>query len=123
MTRLSKAGYTAELHDCARSTRRRSRRLEEVIELGREGAPERGFSMAMDSLRGEHDHETLVVLAPRRVTARSAASCTSCPVYGRPAVSLSFMRRDPATPNGLTEFLVVEGDRAVARARGGRAVA
>jgi lysyl-tRNA synthetase class 2 len=29
------------------------------------------------------------------------------PCYGRPAVSLSFMRRDPETPNGLTEFLVV----------------
>jgi lysyl-tRNA synthetase, class II len=29
------------------------------------------------------------------------------PVYGRKTVSLSFMRRDPATPNGLTEFLVV----------------
>jgi lysyl-tRNA synthetase class 2 len=31
------------------------------------------------------------------------------PVYGRPAVSLSFMRRDPDTPNGLTEFLVARG--------------
>ena len=30
------------------------------------------------------------------------------PCYGRPAVSLSFMRRDPGTPNGLTEFLVVK---------------
>ena len=35
---------------------------------------------------------------------------TSC----RPALSLSFMRRDRATPNGLTEFLVV---RAVELAR------
>ena len=38
-------------------------RVEEVLELGRQGAPERGFSMAMDSLQGEHDHDTLVVLA------------------------------------------------------------
>src|SRR5207244_9234423 len=29
------------------------------------------------------------------------------PSYGRPAMSLSFMRRDRSTPNGLTEFLVV----------------
>ncbi len=28
------------------------------------------------------------------------------PVYGRAAVSLSFMRRDHDTPNGLTEFMV-----------------
>jgi lysyl-tRNA synthetase class 2 len=33
------------------------------------------------------------------------------PVFGRPAVSLAFMRRDRATPNGLTDFLVVEGAR------------
>ena len=39
--------------------------------------------------------------------ARSAASSTSCRRYGRAAVSLSFMRRDRDTPNGLTEFLVV----------------
>jgi lysyl-tRNA synthetase class 2 len=30
------------------------------------------------------------------------------PVYGRDSVSLSFMRRDPETPNGLTEYLVVK---------------
>jgi len=30
------------------------------------------------------------------------------PCYGRAAMSLSFMRRDPGTPNGLTEFLVVK---------------
>jgi lysyl-tRNA synthetase class 2 len=29
------------------------------------------------------------------------------PCYGRSAMSLSFMRRDPDTPNGLTEFMVV----------------
>src|SRR5439155_246275 len=31
------------------------------------------------------------------------------PSYGRPAVSLSLMRRDRQTPNGLTEFLVARG--------------
>jgi lysyl-tRNA synthetase, class II len=29
------------------------------------------------------------------------------PAYGRPAMSLSFMRRDRRSPNGLTEFLVI----------------
>jgi lysyl-tRNA synthetase class 2 len=33
------------------------------------------------------------------------------PVYGRPAMSLSFMRRDTGTPNGLTEYLVIEAAR------------
>ena len=39
------------------------------------------------------------------------------PTYGRPAVSLSFMRRDPDTPNGLTEFMIVEAIEQL-RARG-----
>ena len=33
------------------------------------------------------------------------------PVYGRPVVSLGFMRRDRDTPNGLNDFLVVEAAR------------
>ena len=39
------------------------------------------------------------------------------PTYGRDAVSLSFMRRDRDTPNGLTEFLIVEAIERL-RARG-----
>jgi lysyl-tRNA synthetase class 2 len=81
--------------------------IETVIEAGRQGAPERGFSMAMDSLTGEHDHETLVVLA-RDAERQIKGVLHFVPVYGRPAMSLSFMRRDPETPNGLTEFMVVQ---------------
>jgi lysyl-tRNA synthetase class 2 len=33
------------------------------------------------------------------------------PVFGRPAMSLAFMRRDRDTPNGLTDFLVVAAAR------------
>jgi lysyl-tRNA synthetase class 2 len=62
----------------------------------------------MDSVHAACDHETLVVLArdesdPARPV-RGVLHFVPC--YGRPAVSLSFMRRDPSTPNGLTEFLV-----------------
>jgi lysyl-tRNA synthetase class 2 len=61
--------------------------------------------MAMDSLRGDHDLETLVVLGRDRSGAiRGVLHLVPC--YGRATVSLSFMRRDPDTPNGLTEFLV-----------------
>ena len=84
--------------------------MEAVLERGREGAPERGFSMAMDSIRSEHDADTLVLLArdesdPARPI-RGVLHFVPC--YGRSAVSLSFMRRDPGTPNGLTEFMVVK---------------
>ena len=107
VTRLSKAGYQAEVHELAALDEGTLEEAEKVVELGRQGAPERGFSMAMDSLQGEHDHETLVVLARDEAGAiRGVLHFVPC--YGRPAVSLSFMRRDPSTPNGLTEFLVVK---------------
>jgi lysyl-tRNA synthetase class 2 len=83
VTRLTKAGYAAEVHELRALDPSTMERVEEVVEIGRQGAPERGFSMAMDSLQGEHDHETLVVLA-RDETARSAVSCISSPATGAP---------------------------------------
>ncbi len=107
VSRLSKAGYTAESHRLSELTPSTVDEIECVLERGREGAPERGFSMAMDSIHGPDDHETLVVLA-RDDGGAIRGVLHFVPVYGRSAVSLSFMRRDPATPNGLTEFLVVK---------------
>jgi lysyl-tRNA synthetase, class II len=106
VSRLTKAGYRAELHELGALGCPGMIELERVLERGREGAPERGFSMAMDSLRGEHAEETLVVVA-RSEQGAIGGVLHFVPVYGRETVSLSFMRRDPATPNGLTEFLVV----------------
>jgi lysyl-tRNA synthetase class 2 len=106
VTRLSKAGFAAELCELGSLDPTTLDEVEAVVARGRQGAPERGFSMAMESLQGQHDHETLVVIA-RDVEDQVRGVLHFVPCYGRPAVSLSFMRRDPATPNGLTEFLVV----------------
>src|SRR5664279_5254099 len=105
VSRLQKAGYSAQLESVAALDA-----VEAVLERGREGAPERGFSMAMDSIRSAHDADTLVLLArdesdPGRPI-RGVLHFVPC--YGRSAMSLSFMRRDPGTPNGLTEFMVVK---------------
>jgi lysyl-tRNA synthetase class 2 len=108
VTRLTKAGFTAELHELGTLDAETREEIEKVIELGRQGAPERGFSMAMDTIDCERAAETLVVLA--RDGERAIRGVLHfVPVYGRDAVSLSFMRRDPDTPNGLTEFLVARG--------------
>jgi lysyl-tRNA synthetase class 2 len=109
VSRLRKAGFVAELHRVSELDPAVAAEAEEVLERGREGAPERGFSMAMDSLQGDHGEDTLVVLArdesdPARPV-RGVLHFVPC--YGRSAMSLSFMRRDPRTPNGLTEFMVV----------------
>ncbi len=76
-----------------------------MLELGREGAPERGFSMAMDRIDGAHADETLLLLA-KDENEQIRGVLHFVPCYGRATVSLSFMRRDPETPNGLTEFMV-----------------
>jgi lysyl-tRNA synthetase class 2 len=107
VSRLGKAGFSAELHELHALDEATLREVEDVLERGREGAPERGFSMAMDSIRCEQADETLVVLARDGENAIRGV-LHFVPVYGRNTVSLSFMRRDPATPNGLTEFLVVK---------------
>jgi lysyl-tRNA synthetase class 2 len=107
VSRLTNAGFTAEVHDVAALNESSIGEVEQVLERGREGAPERGFSMAMDSLRSERASDTLVVLARDEAGAvRGVLHFVPC--YGRQAMSLSFMRRDPGTPNGLTEFLVVK---------------
>ncbi len=105
VTRLTKAGYEAELREVAELDRATIAEVERVLELGRQGSPERGFSMAMDSVAGRQCEDTLVLLA-RDANRAIRGVLHFVPVYGRDAVSLSFMRRDPATPNGLTEFLV-----------------
>jgi lysyl-tRNA synthetase, class II len=104
---LPPTGYTSELHEFRSLDADTVGQIEGVIERGRQGEPERGFSMAMDSLTGDNDAETLVVLA-RDEEQNIRGVLHFVPCYGRSAMSLSFMRRDPGTPNGLTEFLVVK---------------
>ena len=57
------------------------------------------------ALGGAHQHDTSSSIA-RDGERRVRGFLHFVPSYGRPAVSLSFMRRDPETPNGLTEYLV-----------------
>jgi lysyl-tRNA synthetase, class II len=105
VTRLSKAGFTAELADAGALDPATAAEIERVLERGRDGVPERGFSMAMESIAGAYNRDTLVLLArDGDGTIRGVLQFVPC--YGRPAMSLSFMRRDPETPNGLTEFMV-----------------
>ena len=63
--------------------------------------------MALDSVRIDEQADTLVLIA-RDSQARMRGFLHFVPSYGRAAVSLSFMRRDVETPNGLTEFMVAK---------------
>ena len=105
VNRIARHGFTAEL--------RRAGELDElhaVSEHWRDGAPERGFSMAADTLVDELLGDATVVLA-RDGDGHVRGFLHFLPVPGRRAVSLAAMRRERDTPNGLTDFLVVEAAR------------
>jgi lysyl-tRNA synthetase, class II len=114
--RLQKCGYSSELADLSGLDERTLCELEAVAERWRAGAAERGFSMAMDSVRTERDAGGVVLLA-RDAGGDIRGFIHLVPSYGRPAMSLSSMRRDRDTPNGLMEFLVVRAIEAL-RERG-----
>ncbi|HET8566123.1 MAG TPA: phosphatidylglycerol lysyltransferase domain-containing protein [Solirubrobacterales bacterium] len=106
VTRVRRAGYTVALQPMGELSEPELRELEEVSDRWRGNDPERGFSMAIDSLRGDHLDESLVVVA-RDAGGEVRGFLHFAPCYGRPAVSLGLMRRDRDTVNGLTEYLVV----------------
>jgi lysyl-tRNA synthetase, class II len=106
VTRARKAGFAATVQRMEELSEAELRELEELSDQWRGDEPERGFSMAIDGLRGEHLRESLVVVA---TDADGAARgfLHFAPCYGRPAMSLGLMRRDRDSVNGLTEYLVV----------------
>ncbi len=105
VARVAKAGYTAEVVPLRQLGNAELAELERVSACWRAGKAERGFTMAMDRLRPS-ECDSLVVLARDR-EGRIRGFLQFVPSYGRPAMSLSFMRRDRSIPNGATEFLVV----------------
>jgi lysyl-tRNA synthetase, class II len=108
VTRLEKQGYAASLRLLAELSDGELEELEHVSRSWRHGQDERGFSMALDALRREDHGDSLVVLG-RDGDGRIRGFLHFAPSYGRPAASLSLMRREQDTPNGLTEFLVARG--------------
>ncbi len=113
VTRLEKAGYRTELADPSELDEPTFAALATVSAAWRGHTAERGFSMALDALRGDELHDTVLLIA-RDETDTIRGFLHFVPSYRHPAMSLSLMRRDPASPNGLTEFMVV---RAIERLR------
>lgn len=109
VTRLERSGYTAETVRVSGLPETALVELELVSERWLRGAAERGFSMALDSLRA--GDTTVVVARDGEGTARGFLHFV--PNADDATLSLSAMRRDPATPNGLTEFLVVRAIEAL----------
>jgi lysyl-tRNA synthetase, class II len=116
VSRLEHAGYTSQLGPISDLDNVTLVALERVSAAWREDEPDRGFSMALDALRIDEHADTLLLIA-RDPQAQVRGFLHFVPSYGRQAVSLSMMRRDLKTPNGLTEFMVVQAIDAL-RTRG-----
>jgi lysyl-tRNA synthetase, class II len=101
VARLERAGYIVDLVKARDVDAELRAELERVSAVWRGANVERGFSMAMDDPFREP--ETLFALA--RCGARVGGFLHLVP-SGR-GYSLGAMRRDPATPNGLMEYLIV----------------
>jgi lysyl-tRNA synthetase class 2 len=110
VNRIARHGFTAELRPVGDLDPATLLALHSVSDRWRAGAPERGFSMAHDALVDELLPDALVVLA-RDGEGAVRGFLHFVPVCGSSSVSLGFMRRDPETPNGLMDFLVVEAAR------------
>ncbi len=104
VSRLTNAGYSLRVVAAEDADSDLRAQLDAVSEAWRGNQPERGFTMAIDDL-----------YVPGTVFA--VAECKGGTVGGflhlAPTLagggwSLSTMRRRPGTPNGLTEFLIVE---------------
>ncbi len=105
VTRLERQGYTLAFTTLAELDEADVAALRAVSENWRGGVPERGFSMALDSIGGAHQRETTLVIA-RDAAGAVRGFLQFVPCFGRSAVSLAAMRRNRDTPNGLTEFMV-----------------
>ena len=106
VTRLEREGYQTELVEMHSATDELLAQLETVSAVWRDGAEERGFSMALDRLGGPGQGETLLMVA-RDEDNRVAGFIQFVPHASNTGMSLAMMRRIPSSPNGLMEYLIV----------------
>src|SRR5439155_11371603 len=109
--RLVKAGYSAQIARLAELDRDTLAELDAVSARWLGQGRERGFAMTLDAL----GRDGVVVIA-RDAQDAARGFLHFVPAHRRPALSLSFMRRDRSTPNGLMEFLVVRAIEELRRA-------
>jgi lysyl-tRNA synthetase class 2 len=108
VTRIERAGYSLSVDRMGDISCDDLAALDRISERWRAGAPERGFSMTVDELGGFGQDESRVIVA-RDAEGAPRGFLHLVPCAGRPALSLSLMRRDPDTPNGLVEFMIARG--------------
>jgi lysyl-tRNA synthetase class 2 len=106
--RLAREGHGVEVRRLGEVADAELAELEALSHRALGGRPERSFAWAMDSLRGEHQADCIVVIG-RDPEGAARGMLHLVPSYGgRAAWSVSMMRRDPQAANGLMDVLVLE---------------
>jgi lysylphosphatidylglycerol synthetase-like protein (DUF2156 family) len=116
VSRLEREGYHVEIVRSSEIDTELARDLDGIADDWREGRTETGFSMAFETARVDRSRDDLYAVA-RDATDRARGFLHFAVVPAGGALSLSSMRRDRTTPNGLNEFLICES-LAWARAEG-----
>lgn len=109
VNRTIKAGITTEVVREGELDERLHATLLDIAERGRDGAPERGFSMALDGLLSGRDADCVLVVA-RDADGVPFAFQRYAPCRAGRGLSLDAMRRDRdvEVPNGVNERLIVD---------------
>jgi lysyl-tRNA synthetase class 2 len=105
--RTKNFGLRAEIHREGELDPVLRRALIGISERHRAGAPERGFSMALDGLLTGRDADCLVAVC-RDAEGAPLAFQRYVPCKAGTGLSLDAMRRDAVGPNGVNERLIVE---------------
>ncbi|MFF0225946.1 phosphatidylglycerol lysyltransferase domain-containing protein [Streptomyces sp. NPDC004629] len=104
--RVRRAGYTVRVRRHADIPESEMALLVDRADHWRDGATERGFSMALGRL-GDLADGRCVMLECRDAAGEPRALLSFVP-WGEHGLSLDLMRRDRACENGLMEYMVVE---------------
>ena len=105
--RTKNFGIVTEVHLEGELDATLRRALVGIAERHREGAPERGFSMALDALLIGRDRDNVVVVA-RDNAGTPIAFQRYVPCRDGGGLSLDAMRRDQVGPNGVNERMIVD---------------
>jgi len=107
VSRTNNFGVSTEFHLEGDLDPTLRRALQGISERARAGAPERGFSMALDALLSGRDRDCVVVVCRDRDGAPIAFQ-RYVPCKAGRGLSLDAMRRDRESPNGVNERMIAD---------------
>jgi len=102
-----RAGVTTEIHREGLLDPTLRRALVGISDRHKAGAPERGFSMALDGLLTGKDPDTVIILCRDKEGAPIAFQ-RYVPCKAGAGLSLDAMRRDTGVPGGVNERMIVD---------------